>query len=178
MKHVKLFESWLGINESRLNMSNLKAFVNNSTWKPMPEDEIEECEDPDAMRESEEAIRRHLSSVPSQIIALQTEWSDDDNDDDDQDPEETSEWMKMGNFPELFYSDDDPESRFADGNMTRVGTVREDYLLGAKKIAEDSSYPTFVFKWRGHTVVLQRDYESTLEYLFMNKKDFIEEVIG
>lgn len=177
MKYIKLFESWQP--EPVLNVQNLKDFLEYNTWTPLSEDDIEECEDPEAIAASEDAIRQHLSSNPDQVVMLDTQWRDD-TPEMGKDLDATSDWMYMGNFPELFYQEGDSGSSSTSNgfSLSRAGTVKDEFLMGATRIAEESYYPTFVFKWRGHTVVLNRSLQDVQEWLYMKKTDFAEEIIG
>ena len=177
-RYIKLFEDWNN-SDAVLNLKNLQTFVEHNTWVPLTEQEIEESEDPDAMYDSDSAIRQYLSPDPKQVVELDTQWRHDTIT-MGKDLDTTSDWMYMGNFPELFYQEEEPEASISSEGfpLNRGGVVRDEFLIGAKKLSEESDYPTFIFRWRDHTVVLARSLQDVQEWLFMKKEDFIEEVIG
>ena len=177
-RYIKLFEDWKD-SDSVLNLQNLQTFLEYNTWVPLTEQEIEASEDPDAVHDGESAIRQYLSSDPKQVVALDTQWRHDTID-MGKNLDTTSDWMYMGNFPELFYQEGESDSHLSLNGfpLERAGTVRDEFIMGAKKLSEESDYPTFIFRWRGHTVVLCRSLQDVQEWLFMKKEDFIEEVIG
>lgn len=164
------------INEGLLSPANLREFIEYHTFQPTDVTDLDE-EQAEILREIDLVVLDYLGSNRDGVIQLDTQWRDEEADNLD----ENSEWMKMGNFPELFYQSVDPDAKvsFEGFPIDRTGTVREEYLYGAGPvIGEEIDWPLYLFKWRGHRVGLLRSLVDKMEWLFMRKQDFAQEAIG
>jgi len=166
------------INESLLSPANLKEFIEYNTFQPTDVTDMDE-ESVDIFKEIDQTVLDYLGSNPEGVIQLETVWRHKHENADNL--VENSEWMKMGNFPELFYQKTDPDAKVSDMGFTfnRSGIVREEYLYGAGPVIGDEiDWPLYLFRWRGHNMCLLRSLEDTMEWLFMRKQDFAQETIG
>lgn len=164
------------INESYLSPANLGEFISYHGFVPTDTEGLEP-ESVEILREIDQKILEHLGSNEEGVIQLDTQWRYEEPDNLD----ENSEWMKMGNFPELFYQAGDQDSHVWDEGFEIgvAGTVRKEFLYGeGEVIGEEIGWPLYRFSWRGHPVCLLRSLEDTMEWLFMRKEDFAREAIG
>lgn len=164
------------INEGFLSPSNLKEFISYHGFEPTDTMDLDP-ESVDILREIDQRILDYLGSQQDGVVQLDTQWRNEEADNLD----ENSEWMAMGNFPELFYQDGGHDSIAWDEgyNIDRTGTVRKEFLYSeGEPIGEEIGWPLYCFSWRGNKVCLLRSLEDTMEWLFMRKEDFAREAIG